>query len=30
MMLSGVSMVVMMSLHELNTIGIASAGMIMG
>jgi len=30
MMLSGVSMVVMMSLHELNTLGIASAGMIMG
>ncbi|GAB2812767.1 MFS transporter [Ferruginibacter profundus] len=30
MMLSGVSMVVMMSLHELNTMGIASAGMIMG
>jgi MFS transporter, YQGE family, putative transporter len=30
MMLSGVSMIVMMSLHELNTIGIASAGMIMG
>lgn len=30
MMLSGVSMVVMMSLHELNTIGIASAGLIMG
>lgn len=30
MMLSGVSMVVMMSLHELNTLGIATAGMIMG
>ena len=30
MMLSGVSMIVMMSLHELNTLGIASAGMIMG
>ena len=30
MMLSGVSMVVMMSLHELNTLGIASAGIIMG
>ena len=30
MMLSGVSMIVMMSLHELNTVGIASAGMIMG
>ncbi len=30
MILSGVSMVVMMSLHELNTLGIASAGIIMG
>ncbi|MGE5106756.1 MAG: MFS transporter [Sphingobacteriales bacterium] len=30
MLLSGISMIVMMSLHELNTLGIASAGMIMG
>jgi len=30
MMLSGVSMIVMMSLRELNTLGIAGAGMIMG
>jgi YQGE family putative transporter len=30
MMLSGVSMIVMMSLQELNTAGIAGAGMIMG
>lgn len=30
MMLSGVSMIVMMSLKELDTMGIASAGMIMG
>ena len=30
MMLSGVSMIVMMSLHHLNTLGIASAGIIMG
>jgi YQGE family putative transporter len=30
MLLSGISMIVMMSLHELNTLGIAGAGMIMG
>lgn len=30
MMLSAVSMIVMMSLHELNTLGIAAAGLIMG
>ncbi len=30
MMLSGISMIVMMSLHQLNTVGIASAGLIMG
>jgi YQGE family putative transporter len=30
MLLSGISMIVMMSLHELNTVGIAGAGMIMG